>query len=154
MYRALQLVGCVGVSFLAGAIGSLATIQAIPTWYAALTKPPFLPSNEIFGPVWTVLYLLMGVALFLVVRTPAGNKRSAYMWFGAQLVLNTLWSLSFFGLQLPWLGIAVIVALLAAIIMTIRSFYPISRLAGYLLVPYLLWTCFATYLNLGVALLN
>jgi benzodiazapine receptor len=154
VYRALQLIGCIGASFLAGAIGSVVTVQSIPTWYAGLAKPPFLPPNEVFGPVWTVLYLLMGVSLYLVVRASAAEKRAAYVWFGVQLVLNTLWSLTFFGLQLPWLGVAVIVALLIAIAVTIRSFYSISRLASYLLVPYLLWTCFATYLNLGVALLN
>lgn len=154
--RPLQLALCVAVSFAAGFIGSIVTIANIPTWYAALDKPPLNPPNEIFGPVWSLLYLLMGVALYLVVlaRASQGLKRSAYGWFAIQLALNTAWSFAFFGLHLAWLGFIVIIGLLAAIIMTIISFEAISKWAARLLYPYLLWVSFATYLTLAIALRN
>lgn len=142
-------------SLAAGAIGSLATSPNIPTWYAALEKPLLNPPNWVFGPVWTVLYAAMGIALALVVLAKTKQpKKSAYVWYGAQLVLNTLWSLVFFGLQAPWLGVVVIVLLIMSIIMTIREFYPIKKAAAWLLVPYIAWVSFATYLTVGVAVLN
>ena len=142
-------------SFAAGAIGSLATMPNIPTWYAALSKPPLNPPNWVFGPVWSTLYLLMGIALALVIiETAKKSKANAYYWFGAQLILNTLWSLAFFGLQAPWLGVVVIAALIFSIVMTMRAFYPFKKASTWLLTPYLAWVCFATYLTVGVALLN
>lgn len=142
-------------SFAAGAIGSLATTPNIPTWYAQLEKPILNPPNWVFGPVWTLLYLLMGIALALVILEPGKkSKKKAYIWFGTQLALNTLWSLVFFGLQTPWLGVVVIAALIASIVMTIREFYKIKKNAAWLLLPYLAWVSFATYLTVGVALLN
>ena len=142
-------------SFAAGAIGSLATISNIPSWYAALEKPALNPPNWVFGPVWSTLYLLMGIALALIIlRASKRSKKKAYIWFGTQLVLNTLWSLVFFGLHSPWLGVIVIVALIASILLTIREFYHINKYSAWLLVPYLTWVCFATYLTVGVALLN
>ena len=95
-------IGSILASFAAGAIGSLATIPNIPSWYAGLDKPPFLPPNEIFGPVWSLLYTLMGIALAMVILHKAKDKKPAYIWFGIQLTLNTLWSIVFFGLHLPW----------------------------------------------------
>lgn len=142
------------VTFAAGAIGSLATIPNIPSWYAGLDKPPFLPPNEVFGPVWTILYLLIGTALALVIRQKGAHKTPAYVWFGVQLVLNTLWSLVFFGLHLPWVAAVIILTLIASIVMTMRYFRRITPVALWLLVPYLAWVCFATYLNIGVAVLN
>ena len=155
MKRFLQLIGCIGISFAAGVIGSLATVSNIPTWYAGLEKPPYLPPNEVFGPVWTVLYTRIGVALFLVVRSESSaSKSKAYLWFGVQLVLNTLWSLAFFGLHQPWLAFVIIIALLGVIALTFRQFHAHTRSGAYLLAPYFLWCCFAAYLNLGVAVLN
>lgn len=151
----LKLIASLVISFAAGGVGSLATIPNIPTWYAGLDKPPFLPPNEVFGPVWTTLYLLMGVALYLVWTTETKKSRErAYIAFGSQIVLNALWSLVFFGLHLPWLGVAVIAVLLATIVWTIWEFWKHNKLAAYLLVPYILWVSFASYLTLGVALLN
>jgi tryptophan-rich sensory protein len=145
----------IAVSFAAGAIGSLATIPNIPSWYAALEKPMLNPPNWVFGPVWSVLYTLVGVSLALVIlKSGKQVKKKAYYWFGLQLVLNALWSLTFFGLHSPWLGVVVIIGLIASIILTIREFYGINKYAGWLLVPYLAWVCFATYLTIGVALLN
>lgn len=141
--------------FVAAAIGSAATFANIPTWYAGLDKPFFSPPNWLFGPVWTLLYLLMGVSLYMV--WTAGYKKSkkpAFVMFGLQLVFNALWSLVFFGLHAPWAGVVVIALLLASIIATIRLFWPISKKAAYLLFPYVAWVSFATILNVAVAALN
>lgn len=142
-------------SFAAGAIGSLATIPNIPLWYAALEKPALNPPNWVFGPIWSTLYLLMGIALALIIlETHKQSKKQAYVWFGIQLIFNTLWSLVFFGLHSPWLGVIAIIALITSIILTIREFYQINKYSAWLLAPYLTWVCFATYLTFGVALLN
>ena len=146
--------GSILLSLAAGGIGSLATIPNIPTWYAGLDKPPLLPPNWVFGPVWTILYILMGVALALVILQASENKRQAYSWFAVQLVLNTLWSIVFFGLHQSWIAAVIIVALLIAIIMTALAFRRVVPATFWFFVPYLAWVCFATYLNVGVALLN
>lgn len=151
--RIIQFVMAIGVSFAAGGLGSLATTPNIPTWYAGLDKPPLLPPNEVFGPVWGVLYLMMGIALFLVWIAPK-QQVLVYIAFFTQLILNTLWSVVFFGLQQPWVGVVVILLLIGAIVWTIREFYKVSKHAAGLLLPYLLWVLFATYLTIGVALLN
>jgi len=150
----MKLIASLVIPFVAGAIGNLATLPNIPTWYADLEKPLFNPPNFVFGPVWSVLYLLMGISLYLVWTTKAKGKAAAYIAFTAQLVLNTAWSLLFFGLHSPELGILVILLLIGAIVTTIINFYRFSKPAAYLLVPYLLWVSFATYLTVGVALLN
>ena len=124
-------------------------------WYAALEKPWFNPPNWVFGPVWSALYLAMGISLYLVwTAAYKPSKRSAYTWFGAQLALNALWSLVFFGLHAPEGGIVIILLLLASIVATIRAFWPIHRTAAYLLVPYIAWVTFATLLTVSIALLN
>lgn len=142
------------VSLIAGGIGSIATIPNIPSWYAQLDKPPLLPPNELFGPVWTLLYILMGVSLALIILHKASEKKRAYTWFGVQLALNTLWSIVFFGLHQTWIAAVIIVALIASIIMTMKKFRALAPAAFWLLVPYLTWVCFATYLNIGIAVLN
>jgi len=142
-------------SFAAGVIGSIATTPNIATWYADLTKPPLNPPNWVFGPVWSVLYLLMGISLALIILEASKHtKKKAYFWFGLQLTLNTLWSLVFFGLHQPWLGIVVILTLVISITMTILEFYRIKSIAAWLLAPYLFWVCFATYLTIGITALN
>jgi len=153
--KLLIIIASVIGSFSAGAIGSLATIPNIPTWYAALAKPPLNPPNWVFGPVWSLLYLLMGIALALVILERSKRpKKKAYIWFALQLALNTIWSLVFFGLHSPWLGVFVIIALIASAVMTIREFHQIKKMAAWLLAPYLAWICFATYLTIGIALSN
>ena len=142
------------VSLIAGGIGSIATIPNIPSWYAQLDKPPLLPPNELFGPVWTLLYILMGVSLALIILHKASEKKRAYTWFGVQLALNTLWSIVFFGLHQTWIAAVIIVALIASIIMTMKKFRALAPAAFWLLVPYLTWVCFATYLNISIAVLN
>lgn len=149
-----QFIAAIAISFAAGGIGSLATIANIPNWYAGLEKPPLLPPNEVFGPVWSVLYLLMGVALFLVWVAPKRRSGKYYLAFFTQLILNALWSLVFFGLHQPWIGFVIIVILIAAIAWNIREFAKISKPASSLQVPYLLWVLFATYLTIGIAVLN
>ncbi len=149
-------IGSILISLAAGVIGSLATTPNIPTWYEQLAKPPLLPPNEIFGPVWIVLYVLMGIALALLIthEAPHDEKNPAYAWFGVQLILNTLWSIVFFGLHLPWVAAAIILVLIGTIIVTILTFRRFVPSTAWLLAPYLAWVCFATYLNIGVALLN
>jgi translocator protein len=144
------------VSELAGAIGSIFTLSAIPTWYAALQKPAWNPPAWIFGPVWTTLYVLMGIAAFLVWRKGWERKevRVTLSVFGVQLVLNALWSIVFFGLHSPMWALVDIAALWIAIVWTMFVFYKIFRPAMYLLVPYLLWVSFASYLNYSIWILN
>lgn len=150
-----QCIGAILVTFSAGAIGSLATVPNIPTWYAQLNKPSFLPPNEVFGPTWSVLYVAIGVSLFLVWITK-GDKSfiKTYLPFYIQLALNAIWSIVFFGLHLPWLGCVVIISLVATIIWTILVFKNYSKVSAWILVPYLAWVLFATYLTFGVAILN
>lgn len=140
----------------AGAIGALATYPAIPGWYASLIKPSFSPPSWVFGPVWTVLYVLMGIAAYTVYRTGMKKPavRDAIAVFGVQLGLNLLWSLLFFGLHSPLYGLLCIVALWAAIAITIIRFYAISKNAGLLLAPYILWVSFASLLNFSIWMLN
>jgi translocator protein len=150
-----QLVASIGISFAAGGLGSLATVPSIPSWYAGLDKPPLLPPNEVFGPVWSVLYLLMGIALYLVwIRLEKKKDNRPYVAYGVQLLLNLSWSVVFFGLHQPWLGLVIILSLIGAIVWTMRTFKTYSKVAVWLLVPYIIWVCFATYLNAGVAFLN
>jgi translocator protein len=148
----VSIVGCQ----LVGLLGTPFTLAAIPTWYETLNKPFFAPPNWIFGPVWTLLYLMMGVAFYLIWIQNWKKKevKIAGMYFLAQLGLNFLWSPIFFGLRSPILGLIVIVMMLSLIIMTMKKFYPLSRIAFYLLVPYLLWVSFATLLNGAIVVLN
>ncbi len=144
------------VAELAGNIGAIFTITAIPTWYAALAKPSFTPPNWLFGPVWIVLFALMGVSAYLIYEKGAKNKevRIALSVFAAQFALNILWTFLFFGLRSPLLGMACIIALWAAILATIALFYRISRRAAFLLVPYIAWVSVALALNYFIIVLN
>jgi len=140
----------------AGIIGSIFTRSAIPTWYATLEKPAFNPPNWLFAPVWTLLYIMMGIAAFLVWRKGLENRqvRIALIVFLVQLVLNALWSVVFFGLESPLCGLIVISALWVAILFTVLKFFRISSAASVLLWPYMLWVTFAAVLNVSIWLLN
>jgi benzodiazapine receptor len=140
----------------AGLIGSIFTTGAIPTWYASLQKPAFTPPNWLFAPAWTTLYLLMGIAAFLIWRKGLDSRqvRTALIIFTVQLVLNILWSIFFFGLESPLSGLIVILLLWLAILITILVFRKISPAAAWLLVPYILWVSFATALNASIWVLN
>jgi benzodiazapine receptor len=151
-----KLVISLGVCQLAGFIGSIFTRPAISTWYAELQKPRFTPPDYVFGPVWISLYILMGIAAFLIWRKGFHHRvvKRALAIFGVQLVLNALWSFLFFGLRSPLAGLIGIFILGVAIILTVRSFLMVSRPAGLLLIPYFLWVSFATGLNLSIWWLN
>ena len=150
---------------LAGGLGAVATQSSVSTWYRQLRKPPWTPPSWIFAPVWTTLYLFMGLASWLVWQKDQEQtrlirpeqeerKRLALGVYGVQLALNTLWSLIFFGMRnLHW-ALLEIVVLWAAILETVRRFFRIRPLAGWLLVPYLLWSSFATALNASIWWLN
>lgn len=156
----LALGGFLAASFGAAAFGSYFTNQSVDTWYPTLEKPSWRPPNAAFGPVWTVLYTLMGIAAWLVWRAddraapnPAARKQALFAW-GFQLVLNGLWSAVFFGARSPAGGLAVIAGLVPAIAATAALSGRVSKTAGLLLVPYLAWTTFAAALNARIWQLN
>ena len=123
-------------------------------WYYNLTKPPLAPPDWIFPPVWSILYFSMLVALLLYLFKPAQNKKSGYIYFAVQLILNLLWTPVFFYLQNIVLALIVIILLDIFVILTIKSFYKVSKISGLILIPYLIWILFATYLNIGYLVLN
>ena len=148
----LALVGFVGLCLLVGAVGGSMTAHAVHGWYATLRAPPGTPPNWVFAPVWTALYIAMGVAAWLVWKR-LGASRPLQLW-GWQLAANALWAPAFFGLHSPAIAMAVIVVMLVLIGLTIRSFRRIRRPAAALMVPYGLWCLYAAYLNVGFLLLN
>jgi translocator protein len=152
----LGLVLAVALCLAAGAIASVATADDVRTWYPTLAKPPFTPPSWLFAPVWTVLYVLMGVSLWLLWRTVApGPARSRLLLlFALQLALNALWSIVFFAWRAPALALVEIVLLWLAIALLIRGLLPLHRQAALLLVPYLAWVSFATLLNAAIVVLN
>ncbi len=148
----VSIVACQG----AGAIGAIFTTSAIPTWYAGLKKPAFTPPNSAFGPVWITLYLLMGIAVFLVWREGLSQAgvTAAFIVFWVQLVLNILWSVIFFRLKSILGGMVMILLLWIAILVNIIMFFGVSPIAGGLLIPYIIWVTIAANLNAQVWILN
>jgi tryptophan-rich sensory protein len=142
------LLGWLLAAFATAAVGAVASVDAA-AFYAQLSKPPWAPPAGVFGPVWTVLYSLMGVSAWLAWRSPRPG-RSALAWFCAQLVANALWSWLFFAWHLGGFAAAEVLLLLALVVATVRAFWQRSRLAAVLLLPYLLWVCFATALTWSV----
>lgn len=158
---ALVLLAFVVISYSVAALGTLATLQNVDGWYADAEKAPWSPPNFLFGPVWTVLYLLMAVAAWLVWRERKRvNVRPALVVYVVQLVLNALWTPVFFGLYpfigqpALWIALAIILALDVLVLVTMLRFWPVRRRAAWLLVPYWAWVLFATTLNAAVAVLN
>jgi tryptophan-rich sensory protein len=156
-----KLIIAIVVSEMAGIIGSVFTTPSVAGWYAGLVKPALNPPSWVFGPVWTTLFALMGISAFLVwssyAQASADKKkwvRVALILFGVQLVLNTLWSIIFFGLHSPGSALVEIVFLWLAILATIIAFAGISKPAAWLLAPYILWVSFAMYLNYAIWALN
>lgn len=153
-YRKLfiSIIACQGIGFL----GSVFTLQSIYNWYNTLTKPAFSPPNWVFGPVWTTLYILMGVAMYRVWQKGYNRKsvRQAINLFLIHLAVNVGWSFVFFGLQSILGGMVVLIILWGFIITIVREFYRIDRTAGYLLIPYLVWVSFAGILNFTLLTLN
>jgi benzodiazapine receptor len=144
----VSLLGWLSVAFAAAAIGAIASIDAA-AFYAELTKPFWAPPALVFGPVWSVLYAMMGCAAWLVWRSPT-RRRGALSLFGAQLIANALWSWLFFAWHRGALAAMEVLLLLALIALTIRAFWQCSRLAASLLVPYFLWVGFASALTWSV----
>lgn len=155
----LAIIICLGAGF----AGSVFTMPAIDTWYIDLVKPVGNPPSWVFGPVWTTLYILMGIALYLVWQESRSRERSLGLkFFALQLILNAVWSPVFFGstsltingLNNIGLALIVIVLLWLAILATIITFARVSKIAAWLLVPYILWVSYATYLNASIYVLN
>jgi len=152
----LAMLFCLG----AGVIGSFATETGLGSWYQTLIKPPITPPNVVFPIAWTTLYILMGLALYIIWSQPQKYRRdpelkkSALLFFALQLILNIAWSFLFFGLESPILGLIGIFALIGMVSITIIKFYQLNKKAAYLMVPYLIWICFATILNLWIVILN
>ena len=138
-----------------GAIAGMFTSQSVPEWYATLNRPSFNPPNWIFGPVWTTLYILMGISFFLIWKQEASKVRNrAILIFLLQLVLNFAWSFIFFYFNMIGLALVEIILLWISIVMMLVVFYKIKPLASYINIPYLLWVTFATVLNASYYFLN
>ena len=153
----MALVGFVGLALLVGAADGALTAAAAGSWYLSLTPPPGTPPMALFRPAWTLLYLLIGTAAWLVWRQapPAGApKRAALRLWGWQLLLNSAWTPAFFGLHSPGLALLAVLPLLGLVALTVRAFARIHRQAALLLLPYALWMCYAGYLNAGFFWLN
>lgn len=156
MNQTLRLVISLALPLAVGATSGFFTITGVESWYSTIQKPSWNPPSGVFGPVWTTLYVMMGIALFLVWRSQpggAGKKRALY-FFAAQLTLNFFWSFIFFYLQEPGWAFAEIVILWLLILATIFSFSRVSRAAAWLLVPYISWVSFAAILNYTIWQLN
>ncbi len=153
--KAWKLIVTLGVSYLAAFVGSLFTATSVKDWYPALQKPWFTPPAWLFGPVWTVLFTLIGIAAYLIWRED-GKKgmKVAMAAFHVQLGLNVIWSMLFFGMRSPFWAMIGIAALWLAIIIAILLFWKISKAAAALMIPYLLWVSFAALLNLSIVGLN
>ena len=154
--KALYILIAVALCLLIGFLSSFATQSSVNTWYTTLNKPSFNPPNSVFAPVWTILYVLMGVAAGIV-----WSKGFHHIWvktalyhFGFQLLFNALWSIVFFGFRSPEWAMFVILILLALIGVTFKWFKVVSKLAAYLLIPYFLWVAFAAVLNYRIWMLN
>jgi tryptophan-rich sensory protein len=168
--KPLKLVFLIILCEIIGSLGSIFTLPNITGWYANLAKPFFSPPNWLFGPVWTILFLLMGVAFYLILEAKNASKsknknskanekyspqqKTAITLFGIQFFFNVLWSYLFFGLKSPFLGFVGIIFLWLSIVVTIISFYQVSKKSAYLLVSYILWVSFAGILNFSVMILN
>lgn len=148
-FKYIKLAFTVFVCLLAGFLGSFFTTSQISTWYATLQRPLISPPNWVFFPVWTILFILMGIAWYFVL-----SNRKASVLFISQLILNILWSFCFFYLQSPLLGFIEIIILWIFILLTITSFYKLSKIAAILLIPYILWVSFALILNFLFLKLN
>ncbi|MBO6570811.1 tryptophan-rich sensory protein [bacterium] len=146
----------IAICLLVGFLSGISTSDNISGWYSTLEKPSFNPPNWIFGPVWTFLYILMGIALGKLWSSDSSGKEKnkAIFVFGSQLAVNALWSIFFFGMQNPFLAFIDIIILIILIVYTIKLFKPINRMASWLLYPYLVWVSFAAVLNLSIVVLN
>ena len=146
---------CIAIPLVSGSLSGLAIADHISSWYSTLNKPSFNPPNYLFGPVWSVLYILMGIGLYLILQTPKSAMRTkSIMLFAVQLILNLSWSFIFFNAQSPFAALIIIGLLWIAILMMMIYFHTLSPIASYLQIPYLLWVSFASVLNAAIWILN
>lgn len=151
-----RIIICVGICLLIGLLASIATQSTVHTWYATLNKPAFTPPSWLFAPVWSLLYILMGIAAAIIWNKGFYHKwvKTALYHFGFQLILNALWSIIFFGLKAPFIALLVIITLFILLLFTFKWFKIVDKTAGYLLIPYILWVGFAMALNFEIWRLN
>ena len=156
MRNIFKLIVLIASCYVVGWVGSAFTLPAIPEWYMNLRKPFFNPPDWIFAPVWISLYTLMGMAAYFVLTSgaPFLQIRNSVILFYFQLLLNGFWSILFFGLRSPFFALLEILVLWLVIFLTLRNFFSISKAAGWLFVPYLVWVGFAVVLNLAIVFLN
>lgn len=155
-FQFVPFVICLVIPLAIGALGSLLTMESVKTWYTTLNKPSFNPPNQIFGPVWSTLYVLMGISSYLVWKerkTFTGYNLAVGLYF-SQLILNLMWSFLFFYQHQIGFALAEIIVLLIAIITTALVFYKVNKVAGLLFIPYILWVSFASYLTYSIFILN
>lgn len=155
MKKVVKLIISILIPLAVGFVGSFFTSSSVSTWYETIAKPSFNPPNFVFAPVWTILFILIGISFYLVWTKNFGKQKNKLIKiFSIQLFLNLIWSALFFGLQNPLLGLIDIILLETAIIFNIKIFYKVSKTASYLLIPYLIWVSFALILNLSIVILN
>lgn len=150
----LKLIISLALPQLMGGLGAFFTLSSVNSWFLTLNKPSWNPPSWLFGPVWTLLYVLMGIACYLIWKSDHPLKKPLLKLYAIQLILNALWSPAFFGMQSPLLGLLVIIPLWVAILLCIIQFKKVSSLASGLMIPYLLWVTFATALNTSIFVLN
>jgi len=156
--KVIQFVFAMFLAFLPGIIGVMFTPNGMSNaWYNTMNKSVLTPDGWVFGVAWTILYALIGIGLFIVMRTRHNGDQMrgrAYTLFGIQMVLNAAWTYLFFGAHMPWAALVVVVALLIVAVLMMRTFYRINPRAAYTIVPYVIWLLFATYLNGAFLYLN
>jgi benzodiazapine receptor len=154
--KIVSLILALGICLMAGVVGSQYTSPSIPSWYAGLAKPDLTPPSWVFGPVWTVLYIMMGLSLYLILQSGLKNGEVAFglILFIFQLLLNVGWSYVFFAGHSTLFGFVVIVALWAVLLSTIIQVSRFSIAGAALLIPYLIWVSFAAYLNYAIMMMN
>ncbi|CAN5523032.1 TspO/MBR family protein [soil metagenome] len=154
-FNLFTLIICLAIPLIIGGISGYATMDGLTSWYQTLNKPSFNPPNYLFGPVWTTLYVFMGISLYLIWRAPLTDVRKlALIIFSVQLILNFFWSIIFFSYHSPGLALIEIAAMWISICIMIYVFQKVNKTAAYLQIPYLLWVSFASILNAAIWKLN
>ena len=155
MHKIIKLILSLAIPQLIGLLGSIFTIQSVNNWYTTLAKPVFQPPSWLFGPVWTILFILIGLSLYFYWQEKSKvNKSIGYIIFAIQMFFNLLWSVLFFDLRNPLFALIEIFILWILILINILLFYNVSKKSAYLLIPYLFWVSFASILNLAIFILN
>jgi len=156
MKNVIALIICILIPQLAGGLGAYFTAESVATWYTQIEKPAFTPPGYLFSIVWPLLFLLMGISSWLIWKKLGQHPLAGWALgvYGIQLILNTLWSFIFFGMQNPGLALVEIIILWAMIAYTMMLFYKVRKAAAYLLIPYILWVSFAIALNASIWWLN